>query len=365
MKVLFDNEAFLSQKYGGVTRYFYELISRLPSDDLDVLLYMGRFICEYGLENHKDKFKVFFGKKRRNIPKTKLISAIIQKPLFERFAEKQEFDILHQTYFGDININKSFKQIITIHDFTHERLGDNFSKLDKTAEHKKKAIDKSDGIICVSESTKSDLLSMYDVGNKKVKVVYHGNSLVYDVSEPPVIKEPYLLYVGDRRAYKNFGILIKLFGSDERLRKNYKLVCCGGGKFSKSETEQINSAGLAGNFLQTEAYDGKIANLYRYAFAFIYPSKYEGFGIPMIEAMHNKCPVVAAGVTSLPEVGADAALYFNPESYEDLKSKINMLLDNENLRMNLISKGIEREKFFSWDKCAAETKSFYEEVMRS
>ena len=363
MRVLFDNEIFLIQKYGGATRYFYELIKRLPEKELDVLLYMGRFINEYGLENYKDKFKVFFGKKRKHIPKTKLISIKIQKPLFERFAQKQEFDILHQTYFGDINIDRPFKRIITIHDFTHEKLGENFSSLDKTVELKKNAIDKSDGIICVSESTKNDLLSMYDVGSKKVKVIYHGNSLRYEVKEEPLIKLPYLLYVGDRRAYKNFGIMIKLFALNENLKKNYKLVCCGGGAFTKSESEDISADGLTDNFIQMEAFDIRIANLYFYASALVYTSKYEGFGIPMIEAMYNKCPVIASNVSSLPEVGGDAALYFNPDSVSELNEKINLILNDKELRNNLISKGEEREKFFSWDKCAEQTADFYREVL--
>jgi len=365
MRVIFDNEIFLIQKYGGATRYFYELIRRLPANDIAVLLYMGRFINEYGLENHSNDFAVFSGRKIRYVPKTKLISRMIQKPLFEKFAAGQDFDLLHQTYFNDINIPKQFKRVITIHDFTHEKLGENFSGLDKTVEQKKKAIEKSDGIICVSESTKNDLMSMYDTAGKKIKVVYHGNSLRYEDPGKPIIERPYLLYVGDRRAYKNFGIMTELFSLNRNLADNYALVCCGGGPFTKQEKEKIYSLGLGDNFIHTEAFDVKIANLYRYASAFIFTSKYEGFGIPMIEAMYNKCPVVASDVSSLPEVGADAALYFNPDSAEDLNNKLTLLLSDKELRDRLVAKGIEREKFFSWDKCAAETKSFYADVLGS
>jgi len=365
MRVLFDNEIFLIQKYGGATRYFYELIRRLPANDVAVLLYMGKFINEYGLENHAENFAVFSGRKIKSIPKTKLISRIIQKPLFEKFAARQDFDLLHQTYFNDISVPKKFKRIITLHDFTHEKLGENFSGLDKTVEQKKKAIEKADGIICVSESTKNDLNSMYDTTGKKIRVVYHGNSLRYENPGKPIVGRPYLLYVGDRRAYKNFGILIKSFSANRNLRDNYALVCCGGGPFTKKEKEEIDSLGLGSNFMQTEAYDVKIANLYRYASAFIFTSKYEGFGIPIIEAMYNRCPVLASNVSSLPEVGADAALYFNPDSPEDLNNKLTSLLSDKELRNRLVAKGIEHEKFFSWDKCAAETKDFYSDVLGS
>jgi len=362
MRVLFDNEIFLIQKYGGATRYFYELIKRLPSLNAKILLYMGKFINEYGLENYRDDFEVFSGKKIRHIPRTKLLSITLQKPLFEKFADKQDFDVFHQTYFADINLKNKSKHIITIHDFTHEKLSGNFSKLDKTAAKKRKAIMKADGIICVSESTKTDLMNMYDTAGKKIKVVYHGNSLKYEVTEPPLINFPYFLYVGDRRAYKNFGVMIELFKLNKELKSDYKVVCCGGGTFTKAETELISDSGLADNFKQMEARDKNIANLYYYASAFIYPSKYEGFGIPMIEAMYNGCPVIASNVSSLPEVGADAALYFNPDSSEELNEKVNLILNSSDLRDSLKANGKRREQFFSWDKCAKETNEFYKEV---
>jgi glycosyltransferase involved in cell wall biosynthesis len=363
MRVLYDNEIFLIQKYGGATRYFYELIKRMPALKTEVLLYMGKFINEYGLEEYSKRFSVFSGKKIKHIPRTKLISIKLQKPLFEMFANKQNFDILHQTYFANIKVKKKFKRIITVHDFTHEKLNGNFSYLDRTASLKKSAVEKSDGIICVSESTKNDLLDRYDTKDKKIKVIYHGNSLKYDVKEEPVIKYKYLLYVGDRRSYKNFGVMIKLFEMNQTLRDEYKLICCGGGKFTKDELEQMSKSGVVNNFVQIEARDRKIANLYYYATGFVYPSKYEGFGIPMIEAMYNRCPIVASNVSSLPEVGGAAALYFDPDSAEELNEKVNIILENEEAVNRLKSWGKERERLFSWDKCAEETYKFYEEVM--
>lgn len=362
MRVIYDNEIFLIQKYGGATRYFYELIKRMPQYDVEVVLYMGWFINEYGLEKFEKHFSVFAGSKIKHIPRTKLISIKMQKPFFERFAVKHDFDILHQTYYADINIPKTFKRVITVHDFTHEKLSGNFSKLDKTAELKRIAIEKSDGIICVSESTRKDLSEMYNLKGKHVKVIYHGNSLKHDVTEESFVKGKYILFVGDRRSYKNFEILTELFKINDQLRNEYRLVCCGGGVFSKKEAEMISKSNLENNFIQIEARDKKIANLYYYASAFVYPSKYEGFGIPIIEAMYNKCPVIASNVSSLPEVGGDCALYFNPDSVEDLNSKINLVLNDKNLAEELKQKGFQREKEFSWDKCAKETFEFYREV---
>lgn len=363
MRILYDNEIFLIQKYGGVSRYYYELIRRMPDFNTEVLLYMGRFINEYGLENYSGKFSVFSGSKIKHIPKTKLLSITLQKPLFERFAEKQNFDVMHQTYFGDINVSKKHKRIVTVYDFTHDKFSENFSKLDRSAKLKKIAIDKADGIICISESTRKDLEDLYDLKNKKIKVIYLANSLKYDISEKSIIDGNYILYIGDRRSYKNFSVMLKLFEVNKSIRNNYKLICCGGGAFTKAESDMISKAGLQNIFVQVGANDKKMANLYKHAAAFVYPSKYEGFGIPLLEAMYYGCPIVASNVGSLPEVGGNACLYFNPDSPEELSSCIDTIINGTKIRNELIQKGHEREKFFSWDKCAEETFNFYKEIL--
>jgi glycosyltransferase involved in cell wall biosynthesis len=157
-------------------------------------------------------------------------------------------------------------------------------------------------------------------------------------------------------------VIIKLFELNNELKSYYRIVCCGGGSFTKAETDMISKSGLTGNFIQTEAKDKNIANLYFYASAFIYPSKYEGFGIPMIEAMYNGCPVIASDISSLPEIGGDAALYFNPDSPGELNERVNTVLNNSEVRDSLKAKGREREKSFSWDKCAKDTYEFYRNV---
>lgn len=363
MRILYDNEIFLIQKYGGVSRYYFELIRRMQGFNTEVLLYMGRFINEYGLENCSQKFSVFSGSKIKHIPRTKLLSITLQKPLFERFAEKQSFDILHQTYFGDINVSKKHKRVVTVYDFTHDKFSENFSKLDRSAKLKKIAIEKADGIICISESTRKDLEDMYNLKSKKVKVIYLANSLKYDINEKSIIDGKYILYIGDRRSYKNFAIMLKLFEINPSLKDDYKLICCGGGEFTKAETDMISKAGLQNTFIQVGANDKKMANLYKHAVAFVYPSKYEGFGIPLLEAMYYDCPIVASNVGSLPEIGGNAGLYFNPDSPEELSSCIETVINDTNIRNDLIQKGREREKLFSWDKCAEETYSFYEEIL--
>ena len=364
MRVLYDYEIFLIQKYGGATRYFYEIISRLADKEkLDIILYMGYHINRYGLENFKDRYKVFYGKKIPLVPKTKLISSKLQKPIFEKFRKKTEYDIFHHTYYADYKKKNNCKDIITVHDFTHEKFPENFTSLDKTIEKKKIAILNADGVICVSNTTKKDLLSLYNISEDKIAVIYHGNSLKYEVTEEPIFEKPYLLYVGDRRAYKNFGCVLEIFRISDFMKNNFSLLCFGGGGFRENEKALISKYGLEGKVFQTEGSDKELANSYKYASAFIYPSLYEGFGIPLLEAMHYGCPIVASNSSCFPEIAGDAAEYFEPKSSEELAMKIEKVISNTDRRNVLIRNGYEREKMFGWNKCADETFEFYKFIL--
>lgn len=364
MRVLYDYEIFMIQKYGGISRYFYEIILRLiEKDDINISLYMGFHINKHTLEQFKDKYDKFFGKRIRHIPKTKLLLRKLHKPLFKRFEKINEYDIFHQTYYGDYEKRDGTKKIITVHDFTHEALPEYFSKIDNTIKAKEKAIKNADGIICISNTTKKDLLKHYHISEEKIKVIYHGNSLLYDITEPPLIKNPYLLYVGDRRAYKNFAFLLTAFSNSGLAKKDYKIICFGGGGFSNYERKIISDYKLNDAVYQIEGSDRDLANAYKNASVFVYPSLYEGFGIPLLEAMHYGCPVVASDASCFPEIGGDAVLYFDPKNTDELTEKILIILENTELRDNLIEKGLEREKLFSWEKCADETYEFYRYIL--
>lgn len=363
MKVLFDYEIFLIQKYGGATRYFYEIISRLVQmSNLEIILYMGYHINKYELDNFKDKYLKFSGKKIPLIPKTKLISTKLHKPFFESFRKKTDYDIFHHTYYADYKKKKGTKDIVTVHDFTHEKYSNVFSGIDKTINAKEKAIKNADGIICISNATKNDLLRLYKISEEKIRVIYHGNSLNYELQEDALFKKPYLLYIGDRRAYKNFNIVLLAFKNSDFIKSNFSLLCFGGGDLKSSEKTIINEYGLSNKVFQTEGSDKELANAYKYATAFIYPSLYEGFGIPLLEAMHYGCPIVTSNSSCFPEIAGDAAEYFNPNSFEDLIIKIEKLINDKEARTHLINNGYKREKQFSWKKCANETLEFYKTV---
>lgn len=365
MRILYDYEIFCLQKYGGVSRYFYELVSRLLRfPEAEIILYMGRFINQYGLEKFHLQYSNFEGKKVKYLPKTKPFFVKFQKYLFEKFRSKTNYNIFHQTYFRPYQIRPNEVRIITVHDFTHEKYPQYFSLFDHTIENKKKAINSAHGIICVSNSTRDDLLKFYPNVKGKVEVIYHGNSLNVPVSNEAFFKYPYFLFVGSRKGYKNFTLLLYALASLPELKNDYRIVCFGGGSFNKTEMRLIKKLSLESNLVQIEGNDVMLANAYNFASALIYPSLYEGFGIPLVEAMNYGCPLVVSNSSCLPEIVQEAGLYFDPFSSDDLADKMRMIVNNSTLKNELRKKGLQRGCYFSWDKCVKETYEFYKTVKK-
>lgn len=364
MRILYDFEGFIVQRYGGLSRYFYELISNLKNlEDINIYLYMGFHINEYGLQKFKKDFDSFFGIKIPYIPRTKFIISKLERQRFINYRTNCPHDIFHQTYYNKYPRKPGEMIVVTIHDMIHELYPENFPSIDNTSENKQYTALNSDGIICISQSTKRDLIERFNAPENKIKVIYHGNSLKLNVTEPAIHKNPYLFYVGVRKGYKNFDALYKAYKSSSIINSEYNLVCFGGGKFSRKEISAFKNDKLKDKIFHYSGSDIVLANLYKYASLFIYPSKYEGFGIPLLEAMHYGCPIISGDKSSLPEVAGDAAEYFDTESFEDLMNKILKVLNDSALRKNLREKGFEREKLFGWDICSKQTYDFYKELM--
>lgn len=363
MDILYDHQIFSTQKYGGISRYFYELITRLSGQpENKVSVFLGFNINEYGLEKHHRQYNRFFGFRRPVIPRTGKLFLLLNDILISGFAKKSNYTIYHQTYYYKSPQPLGGKKVITVHDMIHELFPQDFPSDDQTSRLKKWSCEHADGIICVSESTKRDLQNIFGIPEDKIKVVYHGNSLTMDVISPPVVDCPYILYVGNRAGYKNFSLLLSAFAGIPRINANFKLVCFGGGHFNTNECQDIDDLGLVGKIRYFSGPDEMLANLYNYASAFIFPSLYEGFGIPPLEAMYYGCPLLVSRSSSIPEVVAEAGLYFDPVSQEDLRLKLDKILSDHSLGKDLIRLGYEQVKKFSWDACAGETLDFYRHI---
>lgn len=362
MRILYDHQIFSVQKYGGISRYFYEIIKRIAEKNR-VLLYEGYHINNYGLDK-LDIFDKKFARKRIEIPFRGLgrLTGYLNAMKLKSFSRKFPVDIYHPTYYEDFNLNNG-RIFVTVYDMIHELFkNDGEFKGDNTIHRKKTLINKSSGIIAISESTKNDLMKIYDLNPDKIKVIYLANSLDIEVKKDAVLNEPYILIVGHGAGYKNFSNFIKAF-SVSKFKNDIKCVCFGGGAFSKQEIEIMKKLSVEDRIIYYQGSDELLANLYKYAQLFVYPSKYEGFGLPPLEAMHYGTPVLVSNTSSIPEVVGNAGMYFDPNSVDDIAEKMDCMLNDSILRKEYGQKGIAREKIFSWDKCARETVEFYKEVL--
>ena len=195
--------------------------------------------------------------------------------------------------------------------------------------------------------------------------MYHGGPKKRSISETPIINNPYFLFVGSRLKYKNFFTLLEAFSLYNKGHKDIKLICTGC-PFNKDEYEFIRQNNLTDNVAQMFVSDEELLNLYSNAIAFIYPSLYEGFGLPILEAFSCGCPTILSNCSCFPEIGGQAALYFNAK--ENAKENLFKQLEyvsslNENERNILVQKGYERLSHFTWEESAQKLCNVYKSVL--
>jgi len=210
-------------------------------------------------------------------------------------------------------------------------------------------------------------LASPDIPIEKTSVIHLGSALTVSTelaNEPPLPEPPYLLYVGARNFYKNFAGLLRALARSPELLKSFRLVCFGGGGFTPSEKSMIASLGLPSDAVrQLSGNDRLLSKLYSHASVFICPSLYEGFGIPVLEAMSQGCPVVCSDTSSLPEVAGNAAEYFAPEDPDAMLAAIERVINSPARAQQLTALGYERVKLFSWDRCASQTLDAYRRLL--
>ena len=286
-----------------------------------------------------------------------------------RQIKKWDPDILHETYYSMFQKNQSkAKKIITIHDMTHELFPQMFSRFDNSRVWKKNAIKRADHIICISNNTKNDLMNIYNLTEDNISVVHHGySSLSLLKPVPSSFKKklkPFVLFVGHRAGYKNFDKFLMGFSTSKRLMQDFDILCFGGAKFSSTEIHDIGKLGYKeGQVRHISGDDDELGFFYSQSRAFIYPSLYEGFGLPLLEAMAFKSPIIASNTSSIPEVAGNAALYFNPNNSEDICQKIEQLVYSDDLIQSLKSKGAQQLLKFNSIDCAKKTLSTYRSLI--
>jgi len=364
MKILFDHQIFNIQKYGGISRYFYELANHIAGmEGHEVEIFAPFFINKY------------FGSDSRVRP-----GGIKSPPLpgFQRFIDainregprllvkpRQDIDIFHETYYSMTdNCPLSAKRIITVYDMIHEKFPEHFPAFDETQKMKAHVVSHADHCICISENTRQDLISLLDVPEEKISVVHLGYSLSCrtNMSRWTEPGRPFILYVGSRDRYKNFPGFLRACSASSVLKNELSIICFGGGGFNAHELSLIESLNLT--VRHVSGGDEILAGLYVAAAVFVYPSLYEGFGIPPLEAMAYNCPVVCSNSSALPEVVGDAAELFNPNDERDMCKAIERVVLSPERMATLVNKGQERIRNFSWQKCAEETLAVYQKILQ-
>ena len=367
MRLVYDYQAFFYYEYGGITRYFCELAKHISRfTEIDVTIIAPTYINKY-LINYKSGRVI--GKYLPPVQKTTKIRKYINDIITKILLQKNPPDIVHETYYGEYKLSpRKTKTVVTVHDMIHEL----FKEDVKSAQEdfsliKAQAIKRADHVICVSENTKKDLVEILNVETSKISVIYHGHSFIGNHSklENRIVSQPYILYIGSRSGYKNFRRLLEAYAYSNRVKKDFKLVCFGGKSLSEDEKNEIIKLGLSKNeVMHISGGDNVLGNLYANAVALVCPSLYEGFGMPLLEAMSYRCPVICSNRSSLPEVAGDAAEYFDPYDYENIMNTIeNVVYSNEKSK-NLIARGLVRRNRFSWEECAKNTLLVYLSLLK-
>ncbi len=358
MKVFFDHSIFTLQKFGGVSNYIVNLVenfSKKISPSIISMFYKNEYLKECSFAD-----TVFFYNRAGLF--INLINKL-NKIYFNYKLNLKKPEIIHQTYFNQKNIySKKSKIVITEYDLIKEKFyRENFKD---QIDYKSKLFQEVDQIICISNNTKKDLEEQYSIQSSKISITHLGVNKNKDYREKLLNLRPYILFVGERHRYKNFINLIKAYSLSGKLNQNFDLVCFGGGKFSIEEKKLFNDLSIDKNkihYFQGDRLD--LNYFYKNARLFIFPSLYEGFGLPLLEAMNMQCPVLCSDTSSFFEVANDAALFFDPKSVESIVFKIEDTIFNNQLLKNIVIKGNNNLDKFSWKKCADETERIYNKII--
>jgi len=393
MKILYDSQVFDWQTVGGISRYFYELLSSFETRDdieysLPIIYSNNVYLKQLGvlgqsiqpITEPKNSYQEFFwGKEFRLKPKLYTLKNKIfpeqvslnptkqNRELVIKELRSGNFDIFHPTYYDPYFLehigDKPF--VLTVYDLIHQIFPEFL--LYESTDKNRELLTKATKIIAISESTKRDLVHLFNIDENKIAVTHLANSLGNfrsDIEDEFKRKIPgrYLLYVGSRGGYKNFlffaQVMASIFEKEEDL-----YVVCTGSTFTEGEKFFFHKIGFQERFVQVFVDDNELRYLYENAEAFVFPSQYEGFGLPVLESMSCGCPALISASSSLIEIGEDAAVYFDPKSPSSMLAAIKSVLSDKRLRKEKIEKGHEQVKKFSWQKMFAQTVDVYNQVV--
>ena len=373
MKIYFDGIIYSLQKSGGITRYTNELTKRTADmgHEITVVMHPGAF------NRPPDHRNISIVNINSILKTSNKILKYLTYP-FDRFCTEKYFqnhpvesDIFHSPYFSHYK-NLKIPQVITVYDMINENFPEHFNKIQNKIflQQKKKAILSADAIICISKQTSYDLQAKYNIDPQKIHINYLGVDTSFTQKDTLVknnfinsknLPKKYFLFVGNRSLYKNFERLIKAFAQWEN-KEYFSLITIGGGKFTDKEKKLVESLNLNNNIINFNfVTEEELVLFYNCAEAFIFPSLYEGFGLPIIEAVACGTTVLASDIPVFKEIGQDIPIYFNPTNQDSMINAFNLAL---NKNRNNIDLGIKLSTRFSWDNTAKKTMEIYKNLLK-
>lgn len=365
MRVLYDHQIFSYQKYGGISKYFTELYQEFSKmDNIEIQLGLKESVNHYLNELLESEKSIIKKVDTDNLVRKYFIYKNNRKFCIKLFKENK-FDVLHSTFYDPYIINHNKRpNIVTVHDMTPELYPEYYSGTlyshlisKKWIQGKRKLVQYADKVIAISENTKKDLMEIYNMPAGKITVIYHGYNELPTPSER-LIPEPYILYVGLRDKYKNFKTFVN--GIKPILKKErIKALCIGGGTFTKNEMTFLEENDLPDYFVQMSVNDSGLASAYKYALCFIFPSEYEGFGMPILEAFSCGCPVILNNASCFPEIAKNAAFYFSKNNVDEMRDAVKIVIDSATEKNNLLKISKKRLEYFSWTSTAKQVYDLY------
>lgn len=360
MNVLYDSHIFSEQTFGGISRYFVELMNHLPSGwnpRLSLIASENDYLPL--LKNKPPTIPL------RHFPEHRKIYYFINGIADRRALKKHDYNVFHPTGFDPYFIGRvNSPVVVTVHDMIYHHGLNPGKHTAEIIENMRKTTLAADRIIAISESTKRSILQFYDIDESKIDVIYHGfDPVAGNTARLPYCPERYILFVGHRGGYKNFRTLLEALSIIAPKDKTLHLVCTGR-NFSKEEARVISNAGLTDRCMCRFIPSRDMSALYANAQCFVFPSKMEGFGMPILESFAAKCPAIISDTSCLPEIAGKGGIYFNPDDPEELALKIEETISDPALRLEKIKAGEEELKRFSWSETGCRTAESYLKAIR-
>jgi glycosyltransferase involved in cell wall biosynthesis len=355
LRVRFSPDIFRTQRYGGVSRYITELHQGLVGHGVDSRIVAGLHVNSYlhGLTAASGLDVEWVRPIKARQALTKVTDRAVERIWCARLDRNT---IWHKTMF-DHHVPRGPRLAVTVYDMIHERFPEQFEPRDVIPSSKRPWCEAADVVFAISSTTRDDLLERFDLPAEKVLVTPLGVTTVEPRPGPlPFADQPWALYVGERaKPYKNWRIVLDVL---EALDPDLGLACVGP-PANDSEQRELAARELTGRVRFVGGDDRDLARLYRAASVFVYPSLFEGFGLPPLEAMAHGCPVVAAHAGPLPEVLGDAARFFEPTDVDDLAAALTQVINDDDCVAELRSRGYARSASFTWQRTVDATLAGY------